>query len=64
LGVSSFKIYVTGHNLLTFTRYKGLDPEIGAQYSGDSQRYNLRRGMDVGQYPQARSFLLGVNIGF
>jgi hypothetical protein len=64
IGLSSFRIYVSGHNLITFSKYKGYDPEIGAQFSGDSQRYNLRRGMDVGQYPQARSILLGVNVGF
>jgi len=64
LGISSFRIYVTGHNLLTFSKYKGFDPEIGAQFAGDSQRYNLRRGIDVGQYPQARSVLFGVNLSF
>jgi TonB-linked SusC/RagA family outer membrane protein len=64
LGISSFRIYLAAHNLLTFSKYKGYDPEIGAQFSGDSQRYNLRRGIDVGQYPQARSIMIGVNMSF
>ncbi len=63
-GISSLRIHITGYNLLTLTRYNGYDPEIGAQFSGDSQRYNLRRGIDVGQYPQARSVMFGVNINF
>ncbi|HEX2394405.1 MAG TPA: TonB-dependent receptor [Bacteroidales bacterium] len=64
LGITSFRVYITGHNLLTMTKYRGYDPEIGSQFSGDSQRYNLRRGIDVGQYPQARSVLFGVNVSF
>jgi hypothetical protein len=42
------------NNLATFTRYSGFDPEIG----GGSY------GVDRGIYPQARSFMLGVNLGF
>ena len=48
------RFYVSSNNLLTFTKYTGFDPEIG----GSS--YSIDRAI----YPQARSFLLGVNVGF
>jgi TonB-dependent starch-binding outer membrane protein SusC len=55
---SSLRVYVTAHNLLTFTKYKGYDPEIaGADFLFD-------RGIDRGQYPQPRTYMLGVQVGF
>ncbi|NJO69327.1 MAG: TonB-dependent receptor [Bacteroidetes bacterium] len=39
-GVTGLRIYISAQNLYTYTSYKGYDPEIGAQNSGDSQRYN------------------------
>lgn len=48
------RIYVMAENLLTFTEYTGYDPEIG----GGSF------GIDRGIYPQARSFMVGINVGF
>jgi len=62
--ISALRVYVTAQNLYTFSRYKGYDPEIGAQYPGDSQRYNLRRGIDTGQYPKSRTFLFGLQVSF
>lgn len=56
--VSSFRIYVSAQNLLTFTGYKGWDPEIG------SKNTTLTNGIDYGQYPAARSFQAGVQVGF
>jgi TonB-linked SusC/RagA family outer membrane protein len=50
------RIYVTAQNLLTVTKYKGFDPELGNQ--GNSL------GVDRGIYPQSRVFLAGVNLGF
>jgi TonB-linked SusC/RagA family outer membrane protein len=52
LGISKFRVYVTGENLFTFTKYTGYDPEIGGGVFG----------VDKGQYPQARSFLFGAQI--
>lgn len=52
------KIYLTGQNLLTFTKYSGLDPEIGTIGSG------LEIGIDRGFYPQARTVLGGVSLTF
>ena len=52
IGLQLLRIYVTGNNLLTFTKYKGYDPEIGgASY-----------GIDRGVYPQARSYMIGLSV--
>jgi hypothetical protein len=60
--VNSLRIYVASENLLTITNYKGYDPEISTQGSGGN--YIFQRGIDDGQLPQPRTFLLGVQFGF
>lgn len=62
--VSGVNLYFTAQNLLTFTKYTGYDPEIGASstYSGDNA--NLLQGVDFGFYPQPRTFILGLNVSF
>jgi TonB-linked SusC/RagA family outer membrane protein len=62
--VSDLSIYVTAQNLLTFTKYTGYDPEIGASsiYSGTNA--TLLNGVDFGFYPQPRTFIFGVNMSF
>jgi TonB-dependent starch-binding outer membrane protein SusC len=62
--ITSARFYVTAQNLITITKYEGYDPEIGAQDSNNSQSFLFARGIDGGQYPQPRSFLLGVQVGF
>ncbi|WP_316823606.1 TonB-dependent receptor [Pedobacter gandavensis] len=59
MNMSRLTLFVTGYNLLTFTKYKGLDPEV-SQYGANGPSM----GVDYGTYPQSRSFLLGVNVGF
>lgn len=54
IGLQSTRFYVSGNNLITFTRYTGYDPEIG----GSSY------GIDRGIYPQARSYMFGWDISF
>ena len=49
-------MYVSAENLLTLTKYHGYDPEIS---SGGTSL-----GVDYGVYPQARTFMIGVNVGF
>ena len=56
--LTRFRVYVSAQNLATFTKYKGWDPEIG------SRRTTLTNGIDYGQYPSARSFQLGLQVGF
>lgn len=53
-GIKGLRVYVTGGNLLTFTKYKGFDPEVGMD----------EFGIDKGRYPQARSVLFGLNVNF
>lgn len=53
IGINNLRIYIGANNLLTFTKYEGFDPEIG----GSSY------GIDRGYYPQARTFMAGVNVG-
>lgn len=56
--IQSLRVYVSSQNLLTFTKYKGWDPEIG------SKNTTLTNGIDYGQYPAARSFQVGLQVGF
>jgi TonB-dependent starch-binding outer membrane protein SusC len=56
--LNNLKVYVTAQNLLTFTKYSGYDPEIG-NIAG-----SLEIGIDRGFYPQARTFIGGVNFTF
>lgn len=61
--VKNMEVYVSGSNLLTFTKYTGYDPEIG--FRGAASGANLlRNGIDYGQYPRARNFSFGVRAGF
>ena len=48
---SRLRIYATGTNLFTVTKYKGYDPEVG-------------NGVDYGNYPQSRTFTFGLNVTF
>jgi TonB-linked SusC/RagA family outer membrane protein len=63
LKISSVRIFVSGQNLLTFTKYTGLDPE---QYlNNDSIGDGVRAvGIDWGTYPSARVITVGVNANF
>ncbi|HMM11185.1 MAG TPA: TonB-dependent receptor [Bacteroidales bacterium] len=59
LKLNNLRLYASAYNLLTFTNYSGMDPEV--HYSGDD---DLRMGTDFFTYPQARSFTFGINVGF
>jgi TonB-linked SusC/RagA family outer membrane protein len=51
IGLQSLRVYLTGQNLLTFTKYDGYDPDISGS-------------IDQGFYPQARTYIVGLNVGF
>lgn len=59
LKLSRLRIYATAQNLLTITKYKGYDPEIGS-FNQDV----LLTGVDNGRYPSPRTFTFGVNLDF
>ncbi len=56
--LSQCRIYVQGQNLFTFTKYDGMDPEIG--YGTD----RWVSGVDLGYYPRPKTVLMGVNLKF
>jgi hypothetical protein len=62
IGVKSLRFYFSAQNLLTVTKYKGYDPEIGQQYSGSGGTLDI--GVDNGNYPQSRTLSLGANLSF
>jgi TonB-linked SusC/RagA family outer membrane protein len=53
----SAKIYVTGTNLLTLTKYLGYNPEFSNTYNP------LLQGVDYGQVPVTSSFIVGIKLG-
>ena len=55
--LANFNLYVYGNNLLTWTQYKGFDPEV-------KQNSVLKPGLDNGQYPRKREMGLGLGITF
>ncbi|MEL1255726.1 TonB-dependent receptor [Flavobacterium sp. DGU38] len=57
---SQFRIYFSVLNLYTFTKYDGMDPEIGFGSSNDDQKF--ASGVDVGYYPRPRTYMLGLNV--
>lgn len=50
-GFENCRFYLQGTNLFTATRYKGFDPEVNG-------------GVDYGNYPQSRTYMIGVNITY
>lgn len=63
LHISKLRIYASAQNILTFTQYKGYDPEVN--YSSDGNvNSNRNLGLDYGSYPNAKSYTIGLNIGF
>ncbi|MBC9796389.1 SusC/RagA family TonB-linked outer membrane protein [Sinomicrobium weinanense] len=61
LPFSQLRLYVSANNLFTFTSYKGMDPEIG--FSGNTGD-PWASGVDVGFYPQPRTYTIGLNLTF
>lgn len=59
VNISKARVYFTSYNLFTITKYSGYDPELAP-----SNQSNLSRGIDTGNYPQSRSFIVGAQLGF
>ena len=51
-GAPNLRVYASGENLLTFTKYSGMDPEVG------------NYGVDGGTYPVSRVVSFGLNLTF
>ena len=56
--LSQIRLYASVQNAFTFTKYDGMDPEIG--YGTDK----WVSGIDLGYYPRPRTYLFGVNLKF
>jgi TonB-linked SusC/RagA family outer membrane protein len=56
--ISKARVYAQVQNPFTFTKYNGMDPEIGYGTS------SWVSGVDLGYYPRPRTFLFGVNLAF
>ena len=54
------RLYVQAQNLYTFTKYTGLDPEVGNNAGGNG----WASGIDLGLYPPSRTYLVGASIKF
>lgn len=54
IGLQKIRLYAMAENLMTFTKYTGFDPEIGGGIMS----------IDRGIYPQARSYMFGLNVAF
>lgn len=57
LGISAAKVYVSGNNLLTITKFRGYNPEA-------TTNSVLTSGQSTSNYPVARTYLVGCNIQF
>jgi TonB-linked SusC/RagA family outer membrane protein len=57
--LTTVRFYVAAQNLLTFTKYTAYDPEIGSRFGNQ-----LTSGIDYGQFPAARTVMLGLQLGF
>jgi TonB-linked SusC/RagA family outer membrane protein len=57
VGISRCRLYVSGQNLFTFTKYTGFDPEFGI---GNA----ISSGVDGGSYPQSKIYTMGLQVEF
>ncbi len=62
--VRQFRLYVSVVNAFTFTKYPGAEPEVGYGDYNSTRTSNMSSGIDLGTYPQARQYLLGLNVKF
>ena len=58
--VAKLAAYVTASNLLTFTKYTGYDPEVSSFNKGTAGG----NGIDLSNYPTAKTVIFGINLGF
>ena len=57
--IKTARVYASGQNLFLITQYSGFDPEVNNQGQN-----SLNRGDDYDAYPRARTFTLGLSLGF
>jgi hypothetical protein len=57
IGIGDVRLYVQGTNLFTLTKYSGLDPDLNNGWDGAF-------GVDLGNYPVLKQYLVGLHVGF
>jgi TonB-linked SusC/RagA family outer membrane protein len=62
LPLQQLRLFFTVQNLFTFTKYSGMDPEIGT--STDDSSYGWGKGVDLGFYPSPRTIMVGASVKF
>jgi TonB-linked SusC/RagA family outer membrane protein len=63
IGIHGVRLSVSAQNLLTFTKYRGYDPEVNYNSEG-STNGNRNLGFDYGSYPNAKSVTFGIRVTF
>lgn len=62
--ISRFRLYIAAQNLMTFTDYKGFDPEVTRGFSFQKGETPLSNGQDSGSSPQPRILQFGWQVTF
>lgn len=63
--MSKLRLYVSGQNLLTFTDYSGIDPEVAGVINSNTGEVDaLTRGVDRTIYPMTKSYVFGLQVTF
>jgi hypothetical protein len=62
--IERIRIYFAAKNLLTFTKYSGLDPEVGTARSAQGFSDPRSAGIDKAAYPTAKMYSVGLNVSF
>ncbi|GAA4232458.1 TonB-dependent receptor [Postechiella marina] len=57
IGIEKFRVFLNSLNPFTFTEYNGYDPEVGGNGI-------TNRGIDFGNYPVSRQFMMGLQLSF
>jgi len=60
IGIENLRVYLSGNNLLTLTKYRGMDPEIGNTDTDDERSIAVDRGF----YPVSKQLIIGLNLSF
>jgi TonB-linked SusC/RagA family outer membrane protein len=64
IGIDRFRVYLSGANLITITKYSGVDPEIVGGGTNSNTNSSTNFGVDRGNYSPNRTYLLGVQAKF
>jgi TonB-dependent starch-binding outer membrane protein SusC len=65
-GLGKCRIYVQGMNLLTLSKYSGLDPDVTVSNitEGFTSKRDISLGVDYGKIPLSRQIIVGANLEF